>query len=81
MIGRGWTQSHRTLSFIKSASSLPLILLSLAISIAAAAASAPFWDITVVSGTTFWLVSDDKVWRTRRLFRHGQLPPVFVSLH
>lgn len=48
------SQSQRTMSRVKSVSSVPLILSFLALSIGATAAVVPFWEYTVVSGTLFW---------------------------
>eukprot|EP00903_Cladosiphon_okamuranus_P012715 g11887.t1 len=52
--------SHRTLTRVRSVSSPSLMLLFLAISVGAAAASVPFWDYTVISGTGFWVASDNQ---------------------
>ncbi|CAM9206720.1 unnamed protein product [Ectocarpus sp. 4 AP-2014] len=52
--------SHRTLSRVNSVSTPALVLLFLAFSVVAATASVPFWSITVVSGTAFWVTNADK---------------------
>ncbi|CAM9379811.1 unnamed protein product [Ectocarpus fasciculatus] len=52
--------SHRTLSRVNSVSTPALVLLFLAISVGTATVSVPFWSITVVSGTAFWVTNADK---------------------
>ncbi|CAN0049687.1 unnamed protein product [Ectocarpus sp. 13 AM-2016] len=55
--------SHRTLSRVRSASTPTLILVFLGLSLGAAAISVPFWTEMVVSGTAFWVRSDEQVAR------------------
>ncbi|CAB1108949.1 unnamed protein product [Ectocarpus sp. CCAP 1310/34] len=53
--------SYRTLSRVRSASTPTLILVLLGLSLGAAAISVPYWTEVVVSGTAFWVRTDEQV--------------------